>query len=296
MRHLFLLSCLIVASMAMAQSFPSSDLGCIHPCEEIEGYDINKRNLLFFYLPSSNELMFQGRSFEVLNTRKTVKKYIENAANDHDLPKVLRWPRTGGEDMFYTEYVIMLRKAPSVSAESTLLRQTLHEIVEAISEMRGIYALRYYNKSYMNLNQFEKQVIDEMLPCTVYYGDYVYMAPPPPPAPISSLTDEDIVFIVVEQMPEFVGGQDSLFSYLSHNVQYPVIAKENGIQGRVICQFVVNTDGTIVDVEVVRTGGDASLDREAVRVISSMPKWIPGKQKGTPVRVKYTVPVNFSLK
>ena len=107
--------------------------------------------------------------------------------------------------------------------------------------------------------------------------------------------EEEVVFVVVESMPEFPGGQQALFKYLSENVKYPVIAQENGIQGRVICQFVVNKDGSIVDVEVVRSGGDASLDKEAVRVIKSMPKWKPGKQRGKAVRVKYTVPVNFKL-
>lgn len=106
---------------------------------------------------------------------------------------------------------------------------------------------------------------------------------------------EDVVFVVVETMPEFPGGQQALFKYLSENVKYPVIAQENGIQGRVICQFVVNKDGAIVDVEVVRSGGDPSLDKEAIRVIKSMPKWKPGKQRGKAVRVKYTVPVNFRL-
>ena len=86
-----------------------------------------------------------------------------------------------------------------------------------------------------------------------------------------------------------------MFKYLSENVKYPVIAQENGIQGRVICQFVVNKDGKIVDVEVVRSGGDPSLDKEAIRVIKSMPPWKPGKQRGKAVRVKYTVPVNFRL-
>ena len=118
-------------------------------------------------------------------------------------------------------------------------------------------------------------------------------------APIEEVKEEEeeeqVVFVVVETMPEFPGGQQALFKYLSENVKYPVIAQENGIQGRVICQFVVNKDGSIVDVEVVRSGGDASLDKEAVRVIKSMPKWNPGKQRGKAVRVKYTVPVNFKL-
>jgi protein TonB len=116
----------------------------------------------------------------------------------------------------------------------------------------------------------------------------------PVEAPVEE-EEEEVVFVVVESMPEFPGGQQALFKYLSENVKYPVIAQENGIQGRVICQFVVNKDGSIVDVEVVRSGGDPSLDKEAVRVIKTMPKWKPGKQRGKPVRVKYTVPVNFKL-
>lgn len=107
--------------------------------------------------------------------------------------------------------------------------------------------------------------------------------------------EEEVVFKVVEQNPEFPGGVQALMKYLGENVKYPVIAQENGIQGKVVCQFTVNKDGSVVDVEVVRSAGDASLDKEAVRVIKSMPKWHPGKQRGKAVRVRYTLPVNFRL-
>jgi protein TonB len=106
--------------------------------------------------------------------------------------------------------------------------------------------------------------------------------------------EDNVVFQVVETMPSFPGGDQALFKFLGDNVKYPVIAQENGIQGRVICQFVVNRDGSIVDVEVVRPV-DPSLDKEAIRVIKSMPSWSPGKQRGKSVRVKYTLPVNFRL-
>ena len=117
---------------------------------------------------------------------------------------------------------------------------------------------------------------------------------PPVEAPVEE-EEEEVIFMVVESMPEFPGGQQALFKYLAENVKYPVIAQENGIQGRVICQFVVNKDGSLVDVVAVRSSGEPSLDKEAIRVIKSMPKWKPGKQRGKPVRVKYTVPVNFRL-
>lgn len=107
--------------------------------------------------------------------------------------------------------------------------------------------------------------------------------------------EEQTIFEVVEQMPEFPnGGMAGLMQYLSKNIKYPTIAQENGTQGRVTVQFVVNRDGSIVDAKVLR-GVDPYLDKEAIRVISSMPKWKPGMQLGKAVRVKYTVPVMFRL-
>ena len=115
------------------------------------------------------------------------------------------------------------------------------------------------------------------------------IAQPEPPK-----EEETKVFDVVEQMPSFPGGQSALLQYLSSNIKYPVVAEENGVQGRVIVTFVVEKDGSITDVKVVKSV-DPSLDKEAQRVVKSMPKWIPGKQNGSAVRVKYTVPVTFRL-
>ena len=106
--------------------------------------------------------------------------------------------------------------------------------------------------------------------------------------------EEEQIFQVVEKMPEFPGGMAECLKFLSKNIKYPTISQENGVQGRVIIQFVVNRDGSIVDPQVVR-GVDPYLDKEALRVVSSMPKWKPGEQRGKPVRVKYTVPVTFRL-
>jgi protein TonB len=103
---------------------------------------------------------------------------------------------------------------------------------------------------------------------------------------------EGRIYEVVEQMPSFPGGQGALMQYLANNIKYPVVAQENGVQGRVVVSFVVERDGSITDVQVVRSV-DPSLDREAQRVVRSMPKWIPGKQNGQAVRVKYNVPVSF---
>ncbi|HEX2934138.1 MAG TPA: energy transducer TonB [Bacteroidales bacterium] len=112
-------------------------------------------------------------------------------------------------------------------------------------------------------------------------------------------TEEEVVeetpFVMVEDMPQFQGGSSDTFrEWIAKNLKYPEIASENGISGRVYIQFCVNSKGDIVDVVVLR-GVDPALDKEAVRVVSSSPKWTPGKQRGKAVKVQFTFPVNFVL-
>ena len=181
--------------------------------------------------------------------------------------------------------------------------------------------------------QQEEVVEEEMVPVTTQ--DQIKPPPPPPPPPpvaeslnigddntegpqdfdFNSETEEDAeveireveaevveeeepaeqeVFLIVEQMPVFPGGDAELRKYLAQSVKYPVIAQENGIQGRVFVKFVIAADGSVTNVEVARPF-DPNLDKEAVRVVKSMPKWTPGKQRGKAVRVSYTVPINFVL-
>ena len=106
--------------------------------------------------------------------------------------------------------------------------------------------------------------------------------------------EEEKVFDMVEQMPTFPGGTNELMKYIADHLKYPTIAQENGVEGRVICQFVVSSDGRVRDAKVVKTL-DPYCDKEAIRVIMSMSKWIPGKQNGKAVSVKYTVPIVFRL-
>lgn len=110
------------------------------------------------------------------------------------------------------------------------------------------------------------------------------------------IEEEAIPFQLVEQKPSFNGGDANEFSkWVNQRLQYPEIAKENGVQGRVMLQFTVNTDGSVSNVKVLR-GVDPSLDKEAVRVVSSSPKWKPGKQRDRAVKVTYTFPVIFQLR
>lgn len=176
----------------------------------------------------------------------------------------------------------------------------------------------------------EGVVEEEIIPIT--RADEVKPPPPPPPKALDVLTiveddvevaDTDIpdsesddntevevvkmdqpvieeeaedapVFVLVEEMPEFPGGQSEIIRFITSNTKYPSIAVENGIQGKVYVSFVVNAKGKVENVKVVR-GVDPSLDKEAVRVIESMPAWKPGKQRNKPVKVSYTMPVSFKL-
>ena len=112
----------------------------------------------------------------------------------------------------------------------------------------------------------------------------------------SVTTDEVFDFQVVDKKPKFPGGTTSLQSYINRSLKYPQVSRENNSQGRVIIRFIINSDGTVTSPQVVRSSGDFYLDMEAVRVIESMPKWKPGKHKGKPVCVYFTMPIVFSLK
>lgn len=106
--------------------------------------------------------------------------------------------------------------------------------------------------------------------------------------------EEQHIFLVVENMPEFPGGEAAMYKFIGKNIEYPRMAKESGISGRVFITFVVERDGSVSDVQILR-GIGGGCDEEAVRVIRKMPRWSPGKQRGKPVRVQYRMPIKFTL-
>ncbi len=173
-----------------------------------------------------------------------------------------------------------------------------------------------YNLGQLNLDDLEEEII----PIT---KQEVKPPPPPPPPPEvieivedeveieeeleieDTESDEDIAieieeesddefFMVVENMPEFPGGDLGLMKYIQKNVKYPPIAKEYNITGKVYVSFIVDKSGFVTNVKIVR-GVDKNLDAEALRVVKSLPKYKPGKQRGKPVRVMFTIPINFTL-
>ena len=145
------------------------------------------------------------------------------------------------------------------------------------------------NKTSTSIGAFDVKGNDEAAGVVLQAKQQIAQPEPPKQEEV-----ENKVFTTVEQMPSFPGGDAALMDWLRKNVRYPAVAEENGIQGRVVVSFVVERNGSITDVQVVKSV-DPSLDKEASRVVKSMPNWIPGKQNGSAVRVKYNVPVTFRL-
>jgi protein TonB len=193
-------------------------------------------------------------------------------------------------------------------------------LVIALLIVLAAFEYKSYEKSVYNLGQLNLDDLEEeIIPITKQELKPPPPPPPPPPEVIEIVeddvviedeieiedteSDEDLeiveeddeeVFMVVENMPEFPGGDLGLMKYIQKNVKYPPIAKEYNITGKVYISFVVDRSGSVTNVKVVR-GVDKNLDAEAVRVIKSLPKYKPGKQRGKPVRVMFTVPINFTL-
>lgn len=218
-----------------------------------------------------------------------VQDAIARAASQHDTEVTLEQIEEEAEEQEEEEIVYEVQPEEQLVAEETVMNSekfTAYEMEDDAPEQVtktqdevaqsdvAIGAIDYNEGSdeAEHVLKVNEKVVDEV-----------------PPA-----VEETKIFEVVEQMPSFPGGDAALMQFLSKNIKYPVVAEENGIQGRVIATFVVERDGSITDVKVVKSV-DPSLDKEAIRVLKSMPKWIPGKQNGSAVRVKYTVPVTFRL-
>lgn len=225
-----------------------------------------------------------------------------------------------------------VKKSPKADLENKRNVFLLIGLVVALGIMLAAFEYRTSPKKTESLGQIQMQEIEEeIIPIT--RGPEVKPPPPPPPQVVEvlNIVDDDIdiedelkiedtevtenmiidvapviqqkkeeeaaeseVFFIVEDMPEFPGGELALRQFIANSIKYPVIAQENGIQGRVYVTFVVDADGSVSNPRIAR-GVDPSLDKEALRVVSLLPKWKPGRQRGKPVRVSYTVPINFQL-
>ena len=213
------------------------------------------------------------------------------------------------------------KKNPEISLEKKKGLFFQIGLVVTLVIVLGAFEWKSYEKVDYNLGQLNLDDLEEeIIPIT---RQEITPPPPPPPPPEVIVIVEDIVeivdeakiettesdemvaieieeesdeefFMVVENMPEFPGGELGLMKYIQKNVKYPPIAKEYNITGKVYVSFIVDKSGSVTDVKIVR-GVDKSLDAEAVRVVKSLPKYKPGKQRGKAVRVMFTIPINFTL-
>ena len=149
----------------------------------------------------------------------------------------------------------------------------------------------------LNIVSNDVEITDDLEIMDTEADDQTSIDATPVPANYQQVEEEEEeapVFYIVEEMPEFPGGELALRQFLANAIKYPAIAQENGIQGKVYVNFVVGKDGRVTDAQVIRSV-DPSLDKEALRVINNLPTWKPGKQRGQPVRVAFTVPINFVI-
>ncbi len=211
------------------------------------------------------------------------------------------------------------KKNPDISLEKKKGLFFQIGLVITLVIVLGAFEWKSYDKVAYNLGQLNLDDLEEeIIPIT---KQEVKPPPPPPPEVIEIVeddveiedeieiedteSDEDVeieieeeddeeFFMVVENMPEFPGGDLGLMKYIQKNVKYPAIAKEYNITGKVYVSFIVDKKGSVTNVKIVR-GVDKNLDAEAMRVVKSLPKYKPGKQRGKSVRVMFTIPINFTL-
>jgi len=219
-----------------------------------------------------------------------------------------------------------LKKNPEADLERRKSSLRWMGIMAAMAAMLVSFEWKSFDETAKGLGDYQADLVeDEKVPIS-------FQQPPPPPPPQQQQTvldivedDEDVeeelqmedtevdqdteiefieetaeevvedeIFTIVQDMPSFPGGDGAMLSYLGKNIKYPTLAKESGIQGTVYVTFVVEKDGRVSDVKVLR-GIGGGCDEEAIRVVKSMPRWTPGKQRGKPVKVQYNLPCRFVL-
>lgn len=221
------------------------------------------------------------------------------------------------------------KKSPKADLESKKIIFVQIGLIIALAIILGAFEWKTYEKQELKLvERVVKEVVQEEI---IQTKQEVKPPPPPPPRTVTVLNiveddveiedeieidaeadmdteieeyipvemdDDEIeeaeIFTVVESMPKFPGGEGAMNKYLGKNIEYPQMARESGIHGRVFVTFVVETDGRVTDIKILR-GIGGGCDEEALRVVKNMPRWDPGKQRGKPVRVQFNLPIKFTL-
>lgn len=219
------------------------------------------------------------------------------------------------------------KKTPEADIERKRLPLIIIGLLFATALVLVAFEWKSYETQVKDLGELELDLIEEEI---IPISQQKPPPPPPPPAPTTVIeivedekeieeelviedmeideqteiefipevkeeVEEEKIFTIVEQMPSFPGGESAMMKYLANNIKYPPIAKDAGIEGTVYVTFVVDENGNVKDVKVLRSIGGGT-DEEAIRVVQNMPKWSPGKQRGKPVKVQYNLPIRFTLR
>ena len=284
------------------------------PASTVSTNQVDERNVLVVMINMAGQVMAGGDYIENLGQlTEKVKEFVANPYNDENLPeKQKKRIPYFDEIMVTSNHKITVQK----NAKTTELdyQAVMDAIRAAYKELREDLANEKFGRGFAECSYQEQKAISLIYPQNIVElgvrdisSDKSVMPPPEIPAVkveelvesnhllVQTEDDSDKIYDKVEELPAFPGGEVALMRFLSDNMKYPKVARESGIQGRVVVQFVVGSDGSIGNAKVIRSI-DPYLDKEALRVVGIMPRWKPGMQKGKPVSVQYTMPLMFRLK
>lgn len=260
-----------------------------------------------------------GQNVNINSLKALAKEFLSNPHRRSDFSatkdKYIQFSESGSPERYPVSQGII-----TYNKNNQTNNRVRDELLKAVYELRDELSIKKYGVSFRDLTEeYQSRAIREAIPLAICEidEDLPLMAPPPPPEPeepeswenserieVPTVADDEVeevsvsddkVFSVVETDPEFPGGMEALYQYLASNLHYPQLARDNGITGKVYVTFVVEKDGRVTNPRILRDIGGGCGD-EAIRVVKSMPRWSPGKQRGKPVRVQFNLPVNFNLK
>jgi len=259
------------------------------------GYDAKSYQYNLLQLSFQNRELILTNKFNVLPLKKRIKMMNQQKSSKTGLLKYLLVIPLATALVITSNAETLINKAQNKLAENN---PKVNPVTKPANELDEVKVVGYGETQKTENNELAVQAHNDAAPEA---SPETQLKPQKPVNEIviddrnmNTAPDKNKVFMVVEKMPVYPGGDVAMFIYLGQNVRYPVEAQKNGIQGRVICQFVIDFTGAIDSVKVVRSV-DPLLDAEAIRVIKGMPNWTPGEQRGEKVRVKYTLPINFNL-
>ena len=268
---------------------------------------INRRNILTVKINSQDRILAGSKPCIATEVREEVQRLITNPYDDPNLPEKVTVAKTyNGKDYVFlvSKGMVSLQNDARTSYGTYLI--VYNEIIGAFNELRDAESLRAFGKRFFELDKELQEIIKSVVPVNIALGtnpgsETVDIDEVDGTLEIIEIVDEEdiseaVPMEFVNQNPSFQGEDMTNFSkWVNERLEYPEIAKENGVQGRVTLQFTVEKDGSITNVKVLR-GVDPSLDKEAVRVVSMSPKWTPGKVDGRTVPIQITFPVIFQLR